>query len=105
MKHENKVRKMEHGRKEVWFNDVSCVSNFVNVYRDLFIKANWLSDENFCVSQFKLFDEEKTVYKLAFLMRYDDFEKIRTLLGMKRKNIVLDLYGKYKRNVCTCCWK
>ena len=105
MKHENKVRKMVHGRKEVWFDDATCVSKFINVYRDLFIKANWLSDENFRVSQFKLLDKDKAVYKLAFLMRYDDFEKIKTLLGIKRKDIVLDLHGEYKRNVYTCCWK
>lgn len=89
MKNANMKRNVDHGRKNLYFEDVKMVARFVNLYKDLFIGERFGCEE--------LDTSRGTVYKLTFLMYHKDMEMVRSSIKtVKRSFSRNDLGSRYR---------
>ena len=77
------------------------VERFINLYKDLFVKASWVEDREDKSWTTKVDTTKGPLYKLVFLMNHDDMRKIEKDLNIRRKTIVrnLEYFGEEKRSI------
>ena len=89
MKNPNMKRNVDHGRKNLFFEDVKVVARFVNLYKDLFINGNFRVE--------KWVTSRGIIYNLTFLMNHKDMEEIRkSIKTVKRSFSRKDLGSNYR---------
>ena len=93
MKNDNMKR--DHGRKELYFEDVKMAARFVNLYQDLFIRAYpaW-TDGKFLVQPVET--SRGTLYKLTFMMNHKDMDSIRSSIKTVKRSFARKDRGNYR---------
>lgn len=76
-----KNNNIDHGQKNLYFNDYVTCASFINLYRDLFI-GGWFEVDELNTSRGK-------VIWLRFMMKHQQMYHIRKVLGTKKRSFVV----------------